>query len=273
MKLAYLRTKRVVRYAGSLALHFAHGGLVVVGLLAAALLVTAVARPSGTLTSISDPLAHFVPALFESQGGMAADSAEASLTAEQRHVADYVARKFHVAVPAVEPLVREAYIVGPKYNVDPILLLAVMSIESGFNPIAESVFGAQGLMQVIPKFHMEKISAEGDNASLLDPLVNIRVGAQVIHEYVKSEGGLQAGLQKYAGAVDDPDAGYSAKVFAERARLYQVAGRKTPEPFFVTRTTPASHAALQVSERSTDVAVATLDPAEVVGASAAKVGE
>lgn len=226
------RTKTALQYAVSFVLYFAQGGLVVVGGLAAALLLMGLAKPAGVLEPLSDPLAHLMPGLFsaDTDGAVAA---KVTLTAEQRKVADYIARRYRVAGPAIDRLVAETYAVAPQHGVEPLLLLAVMAVESGFNPIAESVFGAQGLMQVIPKFHPEKLANEGEGASLLDPVTNIRVGAQVIREYVKSEGSLQAGLQKYAGAALDPYAGYTAKVFAERQRLYQVVGRRVPAPVAV----------------------------------------
>jgi soluble lytic murein transglycosylase-like protein len=103
--------------------------------------------------------------------------------------------------------------------VDPVLVLAVMAIESRYNPVAESVMGARGLMQVIPKFHLEKLSSRGGEQALLDPEVNILVGTQILREYYRRLGDLESSLQMYAGALDDPASQYSAKVLAERARL------------------------------------------------------
>jgi len=99
------------------------------------------------------------------------------------------------------------------------LLVAVMAIESGFNPIAESPMGAQGLMQVIPRFHQDKLEAVSSSNSLLDPIVNIQVGALVLKEYIRNTGSLEAGLQKYAGAVSDDENQYAIKVLAEKQRI------------------------------------------------------
>ena len=38
----------------------------------------------------------------------------------------------------------------------------MVAIESSFNPLAESEHGAKGLMQVMAKFHMDKIAMHGD---------------------------------------------------------------------------------------------------------------
>lgn len=148
---------------------------------------------------------------------------------QQRVVAAYLARRYRVAGDAIERLVDEAYTVGQKANLDPLLILAVVAIESRFNPIAESAYGAKGLMQIVPRFHPEKLVAHGGADALLEPSVNIRVGAQILKSYIRQAGSLESGLQVYAGAADDPDHRYAQKVMAEQARLHRAAG-KTASP-------------------------------------------
>jgi soluble lytic murein transglycosylase-like protein len=82
-----------------------------------------------------------------------------------------------------------------------------------------------GLMQVIPRFHPEKLIEHGGEDALLDPQVNIRVGTWVLHEYLRRHGELEAALQRYAGAFDEPTSQYAGKVLAEKARLQQVLSR------------------------------------------------
>jgi soluble lytic murein transglycosylase-like protein len=100
-----------------------------------------------------------------------------------------------------------------------------MAVESRYNPVAESVMGAVGLMQVIPKYHLEKLMDHGGEHALLDPEVNIHVGAQILREYYRRLGDQELALQMYAGAFDEPTAQYAGKVFAERARLEPVRQR------------------------------------------------
>ena len=102
------------------------------------------------------------------------------------------------------------------------LILAVMAIESRYNPVAESVAGAKGLMQIIPKYHLDKLQDYGGEEALLDPEVNIHVGAQIRREYVRRLGDQEAALQRYAGACEEPTSRYAAKVFEERMRLEPV---------------------------------------------------
>ncbi len=133
----------------------------------------------------------------------------------------YLARRYRVAGDATVDLVSESYAVGRAVGLDPLLILAVISVESRFNPIAESDMGAKGLMQVIPKFHTEKLAVHGGEEAVLDPKTNILVGAQILKEYIRVAGGLEAGLQMYNGAPWDPSQSYAQKVITEKQRLEQ----------------------------------------------------
>ncbi len=145
--------------------------------------------------------------------------ADAPLEREQQAVAEYIARRYRVADDAIAGFVALAYRAGEAYRVDPLLILAVMAIESRYNPVAESVMGARGLMQVIAKYHPEKLEPHGGDQALLEPAVNIRVGAQILREYQRRFGDTETALQMYAGALDEPTSQYATKVFAEKARL------------------------------------------------------
>jgi soluble lytic murein transglycosylase-like protein len=143
-------------------------------------------------------------------------------TREQDLVAYYLARRYRVAQEPVSELVKAAFDTGREVGLDPLLLLSVMAIESGFNPYAESGVGAQGLMQVMSKVHSDKFQYFGGESAALDPLANIKVGALVLKDCIARGGSLPGGLRLY-------DGGYGAKVMAERGRLRDVArGRKVP---------------------------------------------
>jgi soluble lytic murein transglycosylase-like protein len=141
---------------------------------------------------------------------------------EQRALAEFIAKRWRIAEEAATRFVAIAYRAGSTYSVDPVLILAVMAVESRYNPVAESGMGAKGLMQVIPRFHLEKLSDHGGEEKLLDPEVNIYVGAQILHEYYRRLRDEELALQMYGGAFDEPTAQYAGKVFAERARLEPV---------------------------------------------------
>ena len=144
---------------------------------------------------------------------------DTALEREQRLLTEFIAKRYRVSDAAVASYVAAAYRAGEQYSVDPLLILAVMAVESRYNPVAESSVGAKGLMQVMPKFHLDKLAAHGGEPALLEPEVNILVGTRILREYQRRLGDTEAALQMYAGALDEPTSAYSAKVLAEKARL------------------------------------------------------
>ncbi|MBI2317373.1 MAG: transglycosylase SLT domain-containing protein [Betaproteobacteria bacterium] len=145
----------------------------------------------------------------------------AAVAREQRAAAGFIAKRYRVAHEEAARFVATAYRAGKESSVDPLLILAVIAVESGFNPLAESVLGAKGLMQVMAKFHMEKVALHGDQDVLLEPEANIRVGAQILREYLRRFGETETALQRYAGALNDANSQYAGKVLAERLRIEQ----------------------------------------------------
>ena len=152
-------------------------------------------------------------------GQIQVGAVESPLELEQRTVTDYIAKRYRVSDQAVAGYVSLAYQAGAQHSVDPLLILAVMAIESRYNPVAESSMGARGLMQVIPKYHLEKLIDHGGEPALLEPAVNIVVGAQILREYQRRFRDTETALQMYAGALDDVSTQYASKVLAEKARL------------------------------------------------------
>jgi hypothetical protein len=134
------------------------------------------------------------------------------LSSTQAAVAVWLARRYRVAP---EPV-----------RLDPTLILAVMAVESNFNPFAQSPVGAQGLMQVMTKVHDDKYEAFGGSHAAFDPVTNLRVGVQVLKECIGRAGSLEAGLRFYVGAANGDDSGYAAKVLTEQNILRQLAGMK-----------------------------------------------
>jgi len=144
----------------------------------------------------------------------------ASADPEIETVAKAVASRYRISHEATRELVGTAYREGKGIGVDPLLIIAVMAIESRFNPIAQSEGGAIGLMQVIPRFHTDKLDiARGK--SMLDPRINIQLGARVLKEYIRRGGTDVAGLQLYNGASADASNVYANKVLGERQRLLE----------------------------------------------------
>lgn len=78
------------------------------------------------------------------------------------------------------------------------LVLAVIQIESAFDPYAVSSAGAMGMMQVMP-FWKKEIGRENDN--LIDLETNLRYGCTILKYYIdKEQGRWSEGLARYNGS-------------------------------------------------------------------------
>lgn len=137
-------------------------------------------------------------------------------------LAEFLAKRYKVAQDLTLDFVRIAHAEGGRVGVDPLLIMAVIAVESRYNPIAESVVGAKGLMQIIPRFHGDKLAAFGGERAVFDPEANIRVGTRILKEYLAKTGNLGIALQMYAGALNDDNDTYTTKVLGEKQRLQQV---------------------------------------------------
>jgi hypothetical protein len=179
------------------------------------------------------------------------------LPKQQANVAYWLSRKYRVAPEPLSALVAEAYDIGPRNQIDPNLILAVMAIESGFNPFAQSQMGAQGLMQVMTKVHSDKYDSFGGKLAAFDPIANLRVGVNVLKECIVRSGSVEAGLKQYVGAANlDNDSGYANKVMAEHKRLIQVAqGQSVPftKPSAIETVTEKVESWLEKAQRLTNI--------------------
>lgn len=144
-----------------------------------------------------------------------------------RALSEFLAKRYRVSQAVTHDLVTIAHAAGQQIGVDPLLIIAVIAVESRFNPIAESVAGAKGLMQIIPRYHTDKFRDFGGVKAVFDPEANIVVGSQIIKEYLARTGNLSSALQLYVGAASDEDTVYFGKVMTEKQRLMRVIGQSS----------------------------------------------
>jgi len=138
----------------------------------------------------------------------------------QRAVADFFEKKYKLDRSKIEEYVSNTILIAKEVNIDPVLLLAVISVESNFNPNTKSHAGAEGLMQVMTSVHKDKYALYGGATEAVKPEVNIRVGAYILKYLIATAGSLRNGLKYYVGAANaEDDGGYTDKVMAERNRL------------------------------------------------------
>jgi soluble lytic murein transglycosylase-like protein len=158
----------------------------------------------------------------------------------QKFVVQYLARRYRIADEAARMLVANAFQIGQDKKLDPLLILSVVAIESGLNPFAQSPVGAQGLMQVMTRVHAERFVEHGGHLAALDPIANMKVGSEILHELIRRGGSVERGLQLYVGAGNAPDdGGYGAKVLGERSRLATAANGKVDAAIAAARAVTA----------------------------------
>ncbi len=213
-----------------------HNGFALVGLIVMFISLTLVTRPDLRQSAELKLIGWLQTRQVETTGFEAGSDATDRTTAidprdlpkQQAAVAYWLSKKYRIAAEPLSALVEEAYEIGSRTKLEPTLLLAIMAVESGFNPFAQSPVGAQGLMQVMTRVHSDKYEIFGGQLAAFDPISNLRVGAQVLQECISRAGSLQAGLRFYVGAANqEDDGGYGAKVLAEHTRLNLVAAGRS----------------------------------------------
>ncbi len=243
-------TKGLRTFASDIAQGFfaiTHNGFALLGLAVMFACVTLVARPEIRQATEAHLMSWLQDRQIAINGFVASADAVERATAtnpkdlpkQQAAVAYWLSKKYSIAPEPLSALVAEAYEVGTKANLDPTLILAIMAIESGFNPFAQSSMGAQGLMQVMTKVHVDKYEDFGGKLAAFDPLTNLRVGVKVLQECIARAGSLEGGLRLYVGATTDDDGGYASKVMTEHARLRQVVSGKSV-PFTAPQPVPVA---------------------------------
>ena len=213
-----------------------HNGFAFLGLAVMFCLITLTARPD-LRESAEARLMSWLQSRQQAVVGFteptAVERATASnpknLPAQQASVTYWLSKKYGVAPEPLSVLVSNAFEIGQEAKLDPTLILAVMAIESRFNPFAQSPVGAQGLMQVMTTVHEDKYQNFGGHLAAFDPVTNLRVGVKVLQECINRAGSVAGGLKFYVGAGNlADDGGYAAKVMMEHVRLLAVVAGKRP---------------------------------------------
>jgi len=222
--------------------HFSHSGMALLGLALAATAMVLLLRADlragveqqllGWLLQRQEQTAEVLAGSDRLMSPASETLVPAALPKAQAQVAQWLSRKYRVAPEPLSVLVAEAFAMGERVRLDPTLILAVMAIESRFNPYAQSPVGAQGLMQVLTRMHTDKYAHFGGQLAAFDPVANLRVGVKVLKDCINRGGSVEAGLRCYVGAVSTDGADYINKVMAEHLRIQSVAlGQPMPTTF------------------------------------------
>ena len=98
-----------------------------------------------------------------------------------------------------------------QYGVDSSVIFSVMYHESHFNAGATSGKGAQGLMQIIPRYSASRMAKLGVT-NLYDPASNILVGIDLLAEYYHTYGSWNQALTAYRTGNAGNDSAYAATI-------------------------------------------------------------
>ena len=147
----------------------------------------------------------------------AAAASPVPLPSSEQTLAAHIARNFSVPKEDARHVVSAAVDAAQKSDLPATLVLAVIAVESRFDPGAVSTAGARGLMQVLPRAHPEEIRRIGGARMLHRIDTGIEVGARVLGEYYGRGRSLGSALRRYSASGNR----YVAKVLTEKRRFDQ----------------------------------------------------
>lgn len=127
----------------------------------------------------------------------------------------------HIGEEQAEKIIVATTEAATEFSIDPLLLLALIKVESRFDQDAIGSGGSsKGLVQVIPYWHKEKI-ADGrrrlNTYSVFDLKLNTWLGAAILKEYMSKTKTVHAALVRYNASPTAPL--YANAVLAEYKKL------------------------------------------------------
>jgi hypothetical protein len=205
-------------------------GMAALGLAVAAVVITFAARPD--LLAEAHTLALGWAQLQQNEGptapvepgaGRSTAVPTQSLTPEQLSVTQWLSRKYRISPEPLGALVTEAWAVGERSQLPPTLILAVIAVESNFNPFAQRGDQRQGLMQIDGSAQLSILNGFGGPLSAFDPVTNLRVGSRLLQGFIQEAGSIEEGLQAYARTSPQAgDSNYPQRVLGEYRQLEQL---------------------------------------------------
>lgn len=126
-------------------------------------------------------------------------------------LSEYISENYDLPLRESENIVYSVYLESNKKDLEPLLVLSIISIESTFRKKARSHVGAVGLTQVMEKVHKKRILH--NKVDIWSISGNIKIGTDILHEYLGlAKGNMKRALQMYNGSSKDKSYKYSNKV-------------------------------------------------------------
>jgi hypothetical protein len=209
--------------------NISHHSFALLGLIAVLLALLALARPEVRTLTVQNVQGWLFTRLNISEAedtkqqvllrSLAAQSSE--LNANQLALVQAIRAKYRIAPEPLNAIVLEVFDLANRSNLEPTLILAVIGIESNYNPFANSPVGAKGLMQVVLDVHAEQFTPYGGTMAIFDPKTNLRIGVKILKECIDLSGKLEEGLRLFKAGEDSLslETDYISRVLAEQTRL------------------------------------------------------
>ena len=202
--------------------------LALIGLVVVAMTLTFLARP-GLQMNINEVLMSWLemrqaenlefPSTSDATYRSTATSLK-GLPKDQLAVTYWLSRRYRISPEPLAALVTEAWAVGERSQIPPTLILAIMAIESKFNPFTSGTQGAMGLMQINPDVHVNEFSPFGGRLAVFDPVTNLRVGARHLQDLILQSETIEEALRQYAADSGQTEDGpYVDRVLNEQKLL------------------------------------------------------
>ena len=186
-------------------------------------------------SSLADPRREIRPAEPELGACLATGCPDAVRERQVALLEDFLFARMPGLDPALhEDLARAILSESEAARLDPLLALAVIEVESGYDPSAVSAAGALGLMQVLPGTMKREVAGLGpEHRDPQDPIANVRAGVRYLRRCLDSYPDPEVALMAYnagpnrlygwirAGTIPPEVVAYARRVLAEHLRLQQ----------------------------------------------------
>lgn len=235
MSLLFLSLQTFVADAHEGFLEITRNSLALIGLVAVVLSLTLVTRPDLQVSASEALLSWLEIRQIETLNIPAVDNASSRSTAKNIHqltedqlaVTHWLSRKYRVSLEPMGAMVSEAWVIGERSQLPPSLILAIIAIESRFNPYASGSQGAVGLMQIEQHAHSQALDHFGGRLSAFDPLTNLRIGVRHLQALVQQTSTLEQALSLYgASSGQATERQYVERVLAEQQLLENISEKQ-----------------------------------------------
>lgn len=141
---------------------------------------------------------------------------------QKQNVIQYIHNKYRINYNDAEKIVEQAYIHGNKHNIEPSLIIGIIEHESAFKKNIVSKANAVGLMQIVPKYHRQRIAniTNKNNQTIQHIETNIELGTNILKDYINRYSNIGRALQAYNGSHNSNR--YSRVVFRKQNNIENI---------------------------------------------------